>query len=164
MSYVTHGRRKARPGTITEPSLFSDCSALPTAYTRNRSLGHTRRLSFFAYYLFFFLNRQTHRIINKIDTKAKCRHLKNWPVKGLCARCLKSLWTGDTASHIGIFDPALWTVAPLTFSHGSTLSSPPFPFPCVNKYAVYTYTACKWRGLGFWVSDRWTPAAKSLYR
>jgi hypothetical protein len=25
---------------------------------------------------------------NYRDTKAKCRHLKNWPVKGLCGRCL----------------------------------------------------------------------------
>jgi hypothetical protein len=27
-------------------------------------------------------------LINYIETKAKCCHLKNWPVKGLCARCL----------------------------------------------------------------------------
>jgi hypothetical protein len=26
--------------------------------------------------------------INYIDTKAKCRHLKNLPVKGFCGRCL----------------------------------------------------------------------------
>jgi hypothetical protein len=28
-----------------------------------------------------------HGLINYIDTKAKC-HLKNWPVKGFCGRCL----------------------------------------------------------------------------
>jgi hypothetical protein len=28
----------------------------------------------------------------------------------------QSLQTGDTVSHVGIFDPALQTVAPLTFS------------------------------------------------
>ncbi len=50
---------------------------------------------------------------NYIDTKAKRCHLKNWHLKGLCARCLK---TGNTVSNVGIFDPALWTVAPLTFS------------------------------------------------
>ena len=27
-------------------------------------------------------------LINYIDTKAKCRHLKNLPVKGLCGRTL----------------------------------------------------------------------------
>ncbi len=32
-----------------------------------------------------------HGQINIIDTKAKCRHLKNLPVKGLCGRCL-SVW------------------------------------------------------------------------
>ncbi len=30
--------------------------------------------------------------INYIETKAKCRHLKNRPVEGLCGRCL-SLWS-----------------------------------------------------------------------
>ncbi len=29
-----------------------------------------------------------HGLMNYIDTKAKCRNLKNWPVKGLCGRCL----------------------------------------------------------------------------
>ena len=29
-----------------------------------------------------------HELFNFIDAKAKCHHLKNWPVKGLCSRCL----------------------------------------------------------------------------
>ncbi len=29
-----------------------------------------------------------HLLINYTDTKAKCLHLKNLPVKGLCGRCL----------------------------------------------------------------------------
>jgi hypothetical protein len=29
-----------------------------------------------------------HGQINYMDTKAKCSHLKNWPVKGLCDKCL----------------------------------------------------------------------------
>jgi len=29
-----------------------------------------------------------HGLINYIDTNAKCRHLKNLPVTGLCGRCL----------------------------------------------------------------------------
>jgi hypothetical protein len=32
-----------------------------------------------------------HGLTNYIDTKAHCRHLKNWPVKGICGRCL-SVW------------------------------------------------------------------------
>jgi hypothetical protein len=56
-----------------------------------------------------------------------------------------------TVSHIGIFDPALKTVALPTFS-GST---PPPPFPCVNKYAVYMYTVCEGGGgMGLWASGR----------
>jgi hypothetical protein len=39
-------------------------------------------------------------------------------------------------NHVGIFDPALWTVDPLTFSLVQIL--PPSPRPCVNKYTVYT--------------------------
>jgi hypothetical protein len=31
------------------------------------------------------------RKIRIIEGNAKCRHLKNWPVKGLCGRCL-SVW------------------------------------------------------------------------
>ncbi len=47
-------------------------------------------------------------------------------------------------SHVGIFDPALWTVGPLTFS----LVQLPPP-PRVNKYIVYTYTVCNGgRGYG----------------
>ncbi len=34
----------------------------------------------------------------------------------LAAGVYQSLSTGDTVSHVGIFDPALWTVAPVTFS------------------------------------------------
>jgi hypothetical protein len=34
-----------------------------------------------------------HGLINYIDTKAKCCHLKNWPVKGLCGwRYSRSFW------------------------------------------------------------------------
>ncbi len=36
----------------------------------------------------------THWLINSIDTKAKCRHNKIWPVKRLCVRCL-SVWGPD---------------------------------------------------------------------
>jgi len=35
---------------------------------------------------------------------------------GCAAGVYQSLQTGDTLSYVDIFDPALWTVAPLTFS------------------------------------------------
>ncbi len=52
---------------------------------------------YFVHVVGFYLNlaifatwkRFQHGLINYIDTKAKCRNLKNWPVKGLlCGRCL----------------------------------------------------------------------------
>ncbi len=46
----------------------------------------------------------------------------------------KSIKTGDKFSHVGIFDQALWTVAPLTFT--LVLST---PLSCVNKY-MYVYS------------------------
>ncbi len=36
----------------------------------------------------WYLLGENHGLLNYIDTKAKCRHLKNWPVKALCGRCL----------------------------------------------------------------------------
>jgi hypothetical protein len=53
-------------------------------------------------------DRMTHGLINHIDTKAKCRHLKNGPVKVLCSRCLSAFidWRYSQRS-VGIFDPAL---------------------------------------------------------
>ncbi len=55
--------------------------------------------------------------------------------------------------HVGNFDPALCTVAPLTFS--LVKISPLPPLPCVNKYTVqiYTDTVCKGEGMGFWAAD-----------
>jgi hypothetical protein len=85
-------------------------------------------------------------LINYTDTKAKCRHLKKIYLKrDFGAGVYQSLKTGDIVSNVGIFDPALSTVAPLTFS---LVTSPPFPLPCVNKYTVYMYTACKGGGSG----------------
>ncbi len=40
---------------------------------------------------------------------------KSWPARDLAAGVYQSLETGDNVSHVGIFDPALWTVAPITF-------------------------------------------------
>jgi hypothetical protein len=94
-----------------------------------------------------------HGLINYIDTKAKCRHLKHWPVKGLGGRCLSEFidWR-YIVSHVGIFDPALWTVAPLTFS--LVHSPPPSPLPCVK--VQYIQTVCGWEGVGG-VESCWRP-------
>ncbi len=57
----------------------------------------------------------------------------------------QSLYTGDTASHVGIYDPALWTVATLTFS----LVQLPPPLPSL----LYKRIQCARGGYGFWASD-----------
>ncbi len=74
-----------------------------------------------------------HGLINYIDTTTKCRHLKNWPVKWLCGRCLSEFigWSG-------FFDPALWTVFPLISSLVQLSPPPPYSLPVWNKYTLYT--------------------------
>ncbi len=52
-------------------------------------------------------------LINFEDPKAKCHHLKKLT---FAAGVHQSLHIGDTVSHVGIFDPALRSVAPLPFS------------------------------------------------
>ncbi len=79
--------------------------------------------------------------------------LKYWPAKGLCCLCLSEFrdWWYCTVSHVGIFDPALGTVAPLTFSL-FLLSPLPSPLPCVNKYTVLCTRIQCIRGEGVWGS------------
>jgi hypothetical protein len=60
-------------------------------------------------------------LINYIETKVKCRHLKRLTCKGTLRQVFyQSLLTGDTVSHVSIFDSAL-TNAPLPLLSGSTL-------------------------------------------
>ncbi len=65
----------------------------------------------------------THGLINYKDTRAKCPHLKNWAVKGLCGRCSSEF----------PLSPSLW------------FNSPPFPV-WISTYTVFKYTVCKGRG------------------
>ncbi len=77
----------------------------------------------------------TQGLTNSIDTKVKC-HLKKFICKGTLRQ--------EFISYVGIFDPALWTVAPSNLLSGSTLHPPP-PFP-VSKYSIY-YTDSVWGGM-----------------
>ncbi len=76
-----------------------------------------------------------HLLINYKDTKTKC-HLKNWPVKGLCGRCLLEFRDWRYSQSCWYFVPALWTIAPLTFS----LFHPP-PLSLCQR------TVCYWEGV-----------------
>jgi hypothetical protein len=60
--------------------------------------------------------------------------------------CLSEFIDRDTVSYIGIFNPALGTVAPLPFSLVQVS-----PLPCVNKCTVYPRIQCVRGGgeLGF---------------
>ncbi len=59
-------------------------------------------------------------IINFLDTKAKCRH---------CGRCLS-----EFIAHVGIFDPAFWTVAHVTFS---LVQLSPLPLTRCQQCSIY---------------------------
>jgi len=61
----------------------------------------------------------------------------------------QSLWTRDTVSHVGIFDPALWIIAPF-FNLLSAAPPPPGPpLPSQSQSTVYTDV---WLAMGgYWV-------------
>jgi hypothetical protein len=80
----------------------------------------------------------THGLINYLDTKAKCRHLK----KITCKEILRQVFIRVYRLEIQSVNPALWAVAPLTFS--LVLLSPPLP---VSKYSIYS-TNSVWPGGG----------------
>ncbi len=65
-------------------------------------------------------------VINYEDTKTKCRLY--W--------CLIEFidWRNTVVSHVDIFDPTVWTIAPLTFS----LVHLPQPSPSQSQSAVCT--------------------------
>ncbi len=82
--------------------------------------------------------------IRLIEGKAKCRHLKKLICKGTSGRYLSEYIDWRYCQSVGIFvkfKPALWTVAPLTFS--STL--PPSPF---TVRISILYTRIQWWGGG----------------
>ncbi len=77
-----------------------------------------------------------HWLINYIDTKAKCRHLKKLTCKGTLWQVFIRVYKLEIQSVILVFRPLF----------GSPV--PPSHLPCVNKYTVYMYTVCK--GGGVW--------------
>jgi hypothetical protein len=100
----------------------------------------------------------THRRkIRLIEVNAKCRHLKNWPAKDFAAGVTRVYRLEisnfcSTFRHVGIFNPAFWSVHVLS----PVAPLPPLwfnpPPPCANKYLynVYAYTVCKGGGgMGF---------------
>ncbi len=88
-----------------------------------------------------------HRLINYIDTKAKCRHLKNWSVKGLCGRCFIRVYRLNIKSVMLVFSTQLCKT--IAFSMVQLSPNPPSLF----EYILYTHVQCvEWGGGGVWGS------------
>ena len=86
-----------------------------------------------------FLYKILCSLVYSMKSKQNIVIKKNWPVH-------QSLKTGEWrySQSCWHFDPAVWTVAPLTLSRVQPF--PPHPFPVW----IYTYTVCK--GGGVWGS------------
>ncbi len=79
---------------------------------------------------------------NYIETKTKCRLLKILTCKGTSRQVFSRLYIDrrySQSSHVGIFDPAVWAVAPLTFSLVHLSPIPLFP---VWTSILYTRIRC----------------------
>jgi hypothetical protein len=93
---------------------------------------------------------QNYRLINNIDTKVKCRRLKNLTSKESLGKVFIDWRYSQSCCY---FRLSFVNCCPYNLLYGST--QPPSPLPCVNKYTVYTYTVCKrGGGMGFWASER----------
>jgi len=100
-----------------------------------------------------------HGLIIYKDTKAKCRPIKKWPVRGLCGRFLSEFIDCRNSQSCWHFRPSFVNCCPSTFSLVQ------LPLPPSLKYILYTYTVCKGRGVwGSGSSYRWIPAAMCRYR
>jgi hypothetical protein len=87
-----------------------------------------------------------HGLINYLDTKTKCRHLKILTCKGFCRQVFIRVYRpGDTSSHVE-FLTQLCDVAPLTFS---LAKHPPPPIPVWISKCTYTVTLCNGGGGGW---------------
>jgi hypothetical protein len=90
---------------------------------------------------------QLHGQITYIDTKAKCRHLKNLPVKGLCGMCLSEFIDWRYNQSCWYFRPSFVNCCPSNLLSGLTLPPSPSLFHCI--IVEYIQTVCvAVRGLG----------------
>ncbi len=61
-------------------------------------------------------NRDTHGLINFVDPKAKCRHLKKFTCKATLRQVFIRVYRLEIQSSMLVFGPALVTVAPILYS------------------------------------------------
>ncbi len=86
---------------------------------------------------------RNHGQINYTDIKAKCRHLKKFTCKWTSLQVFIRVYRQRYRQSCLYFDPALWTVAPLTFS--LVQLSPLLPFPV---WISILYIRIQWLGGG----------------
>jgi hypothetical protein len=86
-----------------------------------------------------------HGLVNYIDNKAKCRHLKKFTCIGTLRQVFIRVYKLLIRSLMLVFRPSFVNCFPSDLLSGSSL--PPPPLPCVNKYyIVYTFAMCKLGG------------------
>jgi hypothetical protein len=83
--------------------------------------------------------------VRLIEVNAKCRNLKIWAWKGTLRQVFIRVYRLEMAiflrtfSHVGIFNPGMWSVlSPVAPLSSLWFNSPPSSLPCVDKYTVYT--------------------------
>ncbi len=85
-----------------------------------------------------------HKLINYMDTKAKCRHLKKMNCKGTLRQVFIKIYRLEIHSVMLVFRPSFVNCCPSNILSGSTLRPPP-PLPCQSK----VYTDIVWLGGGW---------------
>jgi hypothetical protein len=98
-----------------------------------------------------------HRLINIIDTRAKCCYINKLTYKGTLRQVFIRVYRLEIQAVMLVFSTQLCELLPLSLLF-SVLTLPPSPLP-------FTRIQCA-RGGGVWGSEPQTdtPAAKSLYR
>jgi hypothetical protein len=83
----------------------------------------------------FYSYTYRHGLINYIDTKAKCRHLKI--LKGFCCRCLSEFIDWRYRQSCWYFRPSyVKSCLSNNLLSGSTLPPSPLPLCCIHVYSV----------------------------
>jgi hypothetical protein len=86
-------------------------------------------------------NISKHGLIQDIDTKAKCHHLKKLTCKGTLLQVfIREFIDWRYSPSCWYFRPSFVSCCPSPLLSGLTLSPP--TLLCVNKFTVYTYTVC----------------------
>ncbi len=93
-------KQRTSVGLLVFNALWCSCKSWASAIRRMAARQSSCNFISYSYSLW-----QCHGLIKYIDTKAKCCHLKNWPVNGLCGRCLSVCGPLPSYDRIPSFPP-----------------------------------------------------------